>query len=320
MNLLYHSQFLDHITGEHPENAKRFGGFSQLTNTENMPDGRPYLALVHTRDHIRQVEESCKLSKPLDADTKTCPLSFEVAAKGVGATLMAMQQGDFAIIRPPGHHAYANRASGFCLFNNIAIAASHLVNEGKRVCIIDFDGHLGDGTMDIFYESDKVLFISLHQYPAFPGHGFVDEIGVGHGRGFTINVPLPPFASDNIFKDALGHLWPIIDQFNPDRVGISAGFDAHLHDPLLELNATVHTYHYIGKTLKERYGQKVFAVLEGGYNPAALLQSVHAFHAGFEGSDWHAIQEEGQSGMRAMETYEMRIHALLGHLKPFWTI
>ncbi|MBK8969047.1 MAG: hypothetical protein IPM36_20710 [Lewinellaceae bacterium] len=143
------------------------------------------------------------------------PRSFGATA-AVGATVLAMERGDFALVRPPGHHAYRAEAHGFCLFNNIAIAAQKAVDAGKRVLILDFDGHLGDGTMDIFYRSDQVLYWSLHQYPAYPGNGSPIEIGAGAGLGFTINCPLPAGSGDDIFRHAVEYMLPAAgEQFQP---------------------------------------------------------------------------------------------------------
>ncbi|NJK83593.1 MAG: histone deacetylase [Saprospiraceae bacterium] len=198
-------------------------------------------------------------------DTMTSPHSFLVASAGVGFAMRAMEEKSFAIMRPPGHHAYPDKASGFCLFNAIAVVAQSLVNEGKKVLIFDFDGHLGDGTEAIFYNTDQVLFWSLHQYPAFPGNGYIDEIGIGKGKGYSINVPLPAGSGDDIFLKAVQEFMPIAEQFKPDVVAVSAGFDAHLYDLLLGLRVTGSTYYKIGAMLKERF-EHVFALLEGGYN------------------------------------------------------
>ena len=174
-----------------------------------------------------------------------------------------------------------NVLPGFALFNNIAIATRYLTNQGKRVCILDIDGHLGDGTSSIFYQDPNVLFCSLHQYPAFPGTGWVDEIGSGPGKGYTINIPLPAGSGDDIFWKGLDYILPIVRTFEPDIVAVSAGFDAHQADPLLQLGLSLDCYYQCGSWLKHNF-KEVFAVLEGGYNldvlPKAILQFVDGFN------------------------------------------
>ena len=196
MKLIYNKIFLEHETpAGHAENRKRLESLGPIPES-TIINGEPFLELVHPKSHIEKIRDACKHSMQIDSDTFTSPRSFEVATHAVGAAIMASMKNDFAIVRPPGHHAHPTMASGFCLFNNIAIASQKLVNEGKKVFILDFDGHLGDGTLKAFYDTDKVLFWSLHQYPAFPGGGFVDEIGEGKGKGYSINVPLPPESAD----------------------------------------------------------------------------------------------------------------------------
>jgi acetoin utilization deacetylase AcuC-like enzyme len=200
MEILYNSIFLEHDTGMHPENRKRLEACGDLPET-TIENGEKYLTLVHTQDYIDRVKEACKEGLHLDADTVTSRRSYEAAVYAVGATVMASRTNDFALVRPPGHHAYPSRSSGFCIFNNIAIATQKLVSEGKKVLILDFDAHLGDGTVHFFYNSNQVLYCSLHQVPAFPGGGTADEIGEGEGKGYTVNVPLPPEAvGEHIFN------------------------------------------------------------------------------------------------------------------------
>ncbi len=317
MELLYHPIYTQHDTGMHPENKKRIRIFEGLPETQPM-DGSSFLSLVHPPDYIEYIKDICKNGAGLDGDTVVCKDSYLAAAHAVGATIQASEHGNFALVRPPGHHAYAQKGSGFCLFNNIAIASQRLVAEGKRVLIFDFDGHLGDGTSNIFYDTDQVMYISLHQYPAFPGGGFIKEIGKEKGKGFNVNFPLPPGSADDIFLDAMEHALGIAKQFQPDVVAVSAGFDAHQYDLLLDLRVSTSAFYKIGQMMKASF-DNVFATLEGGYNVQALRKSVLSFVAGFnDETPYIELEEQTFSGRIVWETYEMYLHGSLGQLEPYW--
>lgn len=317
MQFIYNPVFLQHDTGMHPENAKRLEAFEDLPTSE-VPDGTQWLTLVHTPEHIEKVRKvGAVQSVHLDPDTIVSPSSFEAAVRAVGATVLASEQGDFALVRPPGHHAYATRSSGFCLFNNVAIAAQKMANEGKRVFLFDFDGHLGDGTAHIFEATDQVMYCSIHQYPAFPGHGWTNEIGTGQGRGYTMNVPLPPDSGDDVFMDAVDTCMLVLEQFKPDVVAISAGFDAHLYDLLLQLRVTESSFYKIGQLLRER-SKNIFATLEGGYNVAVLPQCASNFLTGINGEKMPFERQPTSSSRPVWEEYEIRINAVMSNLKEWW--
>ena len=320
MKIRYHSAVLRHDTGLHPESISRIEAFGPLDADPLALDAEVWLPLAHDLEYIEKVRMHSAAGLPLDPDTVVSRGSYEAACVAVGLTMQAMDAGDFALVRPPGHHAYRNEAHGFCLFNNIAVAAAKAVAEGKRVLILDFDGHLGDGTMSIFYDSDQVFYWSLHQYPAYPGHGAANEMGVGKGKGYTLNVPLPPGAADDIMLHAIDYMWSIAEQFKPDVVAVSAGFDAHYADPLLQLNASDAFYYKTALRLRETFGGKVFAALEGGYNTEQLPRSVRNFIAGINGEKM-AFPETGMSsGLRVWETYEMNLHYAGSLMSAYWKL
>ena len=317
MELIFSSDCLLHNTGGHPECIERLDAFRDLPNNV-APPGEQFLELVHTSDYIEKVRQSCANSIPLDNDTLTSPNSYLAACAAVGMSIEAASTGGFALVRPPGHHAYPQRASGFCLFNNIAIAVQFLVNQGKRVFILDIDGHLGDGTSAVFYENPNVLFCSLHQYPAFPGTGWVDEIGSGLGQGFTINIPMPPGSGDDVFWNGLEYVLPIARTFGPEVVAVSAGFDAHQLDPLLQLRLSLECYHQCGMWLRNNFDE-VFAVLEGGYNLKILPKAISQFMDGINGNTSKYI--EGTKSDPSIQTaFNRNLDQLHQILKVYWPI
>ncbi len=175
MEILFNSKFLNHNPGSSAEGPYRIEAFqSEVREVDN--HGEAYVTLVHSKSHLKMVRDACMKHQVL-AEVSLTPESYEAACSAAGLTIMAAEQGDFAVVRPPGHHAKPERADGFCLFNNIAIASQKLVNEGKRVFILDIDGHHGDGTQGIFYHSDQVLFCSIHQQFTYPWTGEPNETG-----------------------------------------------------------------------------------------------------------------------------------------------
>ena len=318
MELIYSSEFLLHQTGGHPECPERLSAF-EGNIASDIPAGEPYLSLIHSAEHIKNVKDHGKQSIPLNPDTLAGPGSFTAACAAVGAAILAAEQRDFSLGRPPGHHAYPSRSTGFCLFNNIAIAAQHLVNQGKKVMILDIDGHLGDGTSAIFYGSKEVLFCSMHQYPAFPGTGWVDEIGSDAGEGYTINIPMPPGAADDIFWSALEFITPIMRNFDPDIIAVSAGFDGHQFDPLLQLNFSLDGYHKCGSWLLQT-GYDVFAVLEGGYNLSVLPEAIDEFHRGVNGINSAHEEKTTLSAELTRKTFDQTLDRLFDQVKGFWNL
>jgi len=318
MELLFHPISLAHDTGIHPENAGRLKAFAYLPPRE-IPNGEPWLTLVHSQAHVDAIRRSSRDGFQLDEDTFLSQDSFAAATCAVGAAILASEEGNFALFRPPGHHAFRERASGFCLFNQVAVAAAYQVQKGKRVLIIDFDGHYGDGTADLFYTTDKVLYFSIHQHPAFPGTGYPQAIGEGKGMGFTMNMALPAGSGDDIFIDAISHFFPLFRAFNPDITAISAGFDGAAEDPLLQLQFSPRSFHAIGQRIASAFPRH-FAVLEGGYDPPALERGIYAFLDGVNGKSTPEGEGGSSSNAEAWESYEKNLHSTLDHLSPIWKI
>ena len=263
MKVLFNSKFLKHNTESYAEGRYRIEDFAGGTG-EVDSNGESHITLVHSESHLERVREAC-MNHGVLAEVYLSPESYDAACSAVGLTLMAAETGDFAVVRPPGHHAKFERADGFCLFNNIAIAAQKMVSEGKRVFILDIDGHHGDGTQAIFYRSDQVLFCSIHQQFVYPFSGSPAETGEGIGQGFTMNFPLPEGSGDRELLDAVDKAIGRAKEFKPDVVGVSAGFDGYKEDRLLGLEYTLEGYYQCGKKLGQTFNH-IFALLEGGYH------------------------------------------------------
>jgi acetoin utilization deacetylase AcuC-like enzyme len=245
------------------------------------------LARVHPADYLEAVERFCAEGGGyLDADTHVGSQSFDAARIAAGAGLDAVARLDrgegsaaFCVVRPPGHHARPRQAMGFCLVNSIAVTAAALADRGERVAIVDWDAHHGNGTQDTFYADPRVLYASLHQSPLYPGTGRMDETGAGEGVGSTINVPVPPGTTGDVYLAAVDELIePAIERFGATWVLISAGFDAHRADPLTDLGLTAGDYADLTRRVAGLVpAGRVVAFLEGGYDLDALAGSAAAF-------------------------------------------
>jgi len=263
MKILFNRKFLNHNPGSFAEGPYRIQDFPG--NVEDVDrNGEESITLVHSDKHLELIKAACT-SNQVVAEVYLSSASYDAACSAAGLAIMASEQGDFAVVRPPGHHAKYERADGFCLFNNIAIATQKLVNEGKKVFILDIDGHHGDGTQWLFYETDRVLFCSVHQQFAYPWTGEKEENGEGKGKGFTMNFPLPAGSGDEKLLEAVDQSIDKALQFKADVVGVSAGFDGYEKDRLLDLNYTLDGYYQCGQKLGQAFDH-VFAVLEGGYH------------------------------------------------------
>jgi acetoin utilization deacetylase AcuC-like enzyme len=293
--------YLKHLPGEsHPERPERIqvlldlaGGLDRQNFQVVAPKGatRADVELVHGVDHVRQVELTSTVNRyALDGDTITCRDSFAVGLLAVGGFLTVLDRlaakesaNGFALVRPPGHHALRNQAMGFCLFNTMAIGAEYLkrVHGAKKILIMDWDVHHGNGTQDAFYEDPTVLFISTHQYPYYPGSGAVNEVGAGAGEGYTINIPLPAGCADAEYLQVFEHIVvPAAERFQPEWILVSAGFDAHRRDPLGGMDVTEEGFGAMARillSLAARFADaRIAFLLEGGYDLAGLRNSVAA--------------------------------------------
>jgi acetoin utilization deacetylase AcuC-like enzyme len=244
------------------------------------------LALVHDRVYVEAVEAFCHAGGgQLDPDTSVTPGSWATARRSAGAVLQAidaLREGEcdaaFAAGRPPGHHAVRDRAMGFCVFNNAAVGAAKLAARGERVAVVDWDVHHGNGTQDMFYDDPRVLYVSTHQSPLYPGTGLLRETGAGAGEGTNVNLPFPPGTAGDTFRAAFDAVvMPVIERFAPDWLIISAGFDAHRNDPLAGLKLTSADFADLAGRLKSLVpARRVLVVLEGGYDLEALTYGVGA--------------------------------------------
>ena len=277
MKILFNKKFLEHNVDSEAEGAYRINEFVNIQDT--IADGEEYITLVHPEKYRESIKQACN-NRDVVAEVQLTPESYEAACLAVGLAVKAAEDGDFAAIRPPGHHAGVETPAGFCLFNNLAIAAQKFVNDGKKVFLLDIDGHHGNGTQDIFYESNQVLFCSLHQEYAYPFSGFPIETGKGEGVGFTLNFPIMSGKGDKDFLERIDKAISAARKFQPDIIGVSAGFDAYEKDSLLQLNVTQRAYYECAFRLKKAFRRvPIFAVLEGGYH-YDLRQLVDSFAEG----------------------------------------
>ena len=296
---LEHPSSLRHDTGEHPERAARMEAIERelsardwlgFERVSSPAIDRAVLEAVHPPEYVDSIERACAGGGGLlDLDTVVSPDSFEAALHAAGGAVRMVElllDGSapyaFSAHRPPGHHATQARAMGFCLFNNVALAARHGLDARglERVMIFDWDVHHGNGTNDIFHGSDEVLFVSIHQSPLYPGTGPAADVGSGAGRGFTVNLPVAPGADDRVFCSLVDRVAvPLARAFSPQLLLISAGYDAHRSDPLGECRVTEQGYADMTRSMR-RIGEELDApvgcVLEGGYALDALATSVAA--------------------------------------------
>jgi acetoin utilization deacetylase AcuC-like enzyme len=296
---LSHRSSLDHDTGQHPEQAARIVAIERelerrdwlgFERVESPAVDREVLERAHPGSYVDGIARlAARGGGHLDLDTVISTGSYEAALHSAGGAVAAatmLLEGAashaFSVHRPPGHHATRTRSMGFCLFSNVAIAALHALDAlgCKRVMIVDWDVHHGNGTSELLYEDPRVLFVSIHQWPLYPGTGAASELGSGDGVGFNVNLPVPPRSGDDVFTSLVADVAvPLLRSFSPQLVLVSAGYDAHDDDPLADCAVTEDGYATMAWALRSvcaELGVPVGFVLEGGYALGALARSVAA--------------------------------------------
>ncbi|MGH2979584.1 MAG: histone deacetylase family protein [Solirubrobacterales bacterium] len=329
---LHHPSSLEHDTGDHPECPERIRaierelagrGWLGLERMSAPAGERQVVEAVHPQSYIDRIAEvSARGGGRLDMDTIASARSFEAALHAAGGAVSAVsalmaREADIAFcgLRPPGHHAEAARAMGFCLFNNVAVAARYALDrlDVARVLVLDWDVHHGNGTNDIFYDSDQVLYVSIHQSPLYPGTGALTENGIAAGEGYTVNLPVPPGAGHADWLGLVQHVVaPVANAYAPDLLLVSAGFDAHRDDPLANCTLTEDSYAAMAvstRGLSRELDAPLGFVLEGGYDLAALARSVVAtIEAALDGTGVERV-EPGALVARAR-----------GHYRRWWPV
>ncbi len=335
--IIYHPDYLRHDTGVHPENKERLISILKYIESRNFRESMKFVTpeiaelgwiyRIHDEAYVSHVKALCEAGGGhLDLDTPVSKESFNVALLAAGGAMkcvdIALTEGtiSFGLLRPPGHHAEYDRGMGFCIFNNVAISAEYaLENYCKRVAIVDWDVHHGNGTQNAFYDRSDVLFISIHQSPHYPGTGKLNEVGRGEGEGYTVNLPLPAGAGDNTYSLLYDQvILPILYEFKPDLILISSGFDAHFDDPLSGIALSVEAYNTMALKLHEcaeNMDSGLAGVLEGGYDTDIIPKCFINAIAGMTGSE--AVERETPVEQKPLES---RVKEYRKHFKKFWNL
>ena len=348
--VVYSPKYLQHKTGpRHPESPSRLRVIMRELNKSGIfknercslvePETARTkdLQLIHDTDYIQQIEQICscgggRLDKE---DTVVSGESYEVARLAAGGAVKATDvvmtgkyRNAFAFVRPPGHHAGSDYPMGFCVFNNVAVAAAHLL-EGfslDRVLVLDIDAHHGNGTQETFYRNNRLLYISLHEDPIeFPLTGFADEVGEDEGQGYTVNIPLPYGTGDRIYLRAFNEIAvPIISQYKPQFILVSTGFDSHYADPVGNLSLSAFSYAKIFDAVLESAAKfcqgRLVAVLEGGYSLRFLGRMACAVTAKMAEITYSIRDKHRGSGIKVRKKGEKTINRIKKIQSPFWNL
>jgi acetoin utilization deacetylase AcuC-like enzyme len=336
--LISSPRFAEHHTPPgHPERPERAEVMDVIADRWRQQAGevvapraatREQLLRVHDGEYVRGISETAGRVVALDPDTYTSPETYEIALTAAGAAIDAVERVmsgsdnvSFALVRPPGHHAERGRAMGFCLFNNVAVAAAHAHTLGaRRVAIVDYDVHHGNGTQHVFESNPDVLYASTHQFPFYPGTGAADEVGVGQGGGFTVNLPMERGAVSEDYRLVFAEVvLPVVRQFKPDLVLVSAGFDAHERDPIANMRLPTGAFAAMTMELRtvaeECCKGRLVLVTEGGYDLQALAASLATVVETLAGpigrATWPASDVASSRGRASADATKRA-------LRPFW--